>query len=824
MMRSLRKQIKREDGVALILTLGVLSLLVVLAFSFALAAISAKSGAQLEENITKARMETQSRLQIIYNEMFVDFAAEIDEENLFPAVSTTNGATIGPPGSPYEGRYFWYSTSASDSYAIADAFDIKLAGVNFFSGDTFSSYFPDAGWIPIFSPETGDEMVARYAYVIVDGSGMVDPSALVEPGVDEGAESNRPGLSPTELSLTDVLLDTPLARFFQHEPAGELPADLRWLSYYNIFRTGHGTLTDADHDSILRLTFPYSFDLEAYDDSVLNKHRFNIGASQTAWDNMTIADLDTGTNPYWDGREVTPNSSGIPWLHYGDSRKKYQIMANLIDYNDTDSLPTTDYVQGSDPPTASYCGLEKVPFINELLLTAYIQEQTDDPGTYEWLLAVTPELVNMYDQPLTITNSVLDLAMTIEWQLDEVSQPALPVRMEIEAVDTNSPNSPVTVAARSYFSYAGLGDFVALTEDIGTETELRITSVTIEHMVLIDADGNLLDLVDDTLPSPQGELLLLTDNFKSIHLEVDDPRHNQPIDQWQWVGDWQQGIGGTIGAVNSVCRPYLAGDLDGDGLLNRDHEPAAVEPWDVSTAYIRDSAMQTFWELGCIHRAGAWETLNLKNYNLLATSTSGLADYENGDGNLLSQVKLGDQLRASGRININTYSDDVIRALFHKVAVSSHYDPSLRSDSIVSLSGAQQMADSMLALTQPQLSGTPFRDRGRMSQSGAFVREWEGNLRGQFLSTDAAMESLVGKSVGLTTIRQNYFTVIITTQVIKDIGGVGQDVFVNGIPCRLRRFDPGGDQVMARQRIVAVLYRDAIDNTFDLVRYEYLHE
>ena len=74
---------------------------------------------------------------------------------------------------------------------------------------------------------------------------------------------------------------------------------------------------------------------------------------------------------------------------------------------------------------------------------------------------------------------------------------------------------------------------------------------------------------------------------------------------------------------------------------------------------------------------------------------------------------------------------------------------------------------------------------------------------------------IIGKVVGLTTTRSNFFTAIIVAQTIKEM----PDGFKGG---SLGTFDPGIDKIQAEQKTMAILHRDGFDNQFTVLRLEYL--
>ena len=113
----------------------------------------------------------------------------------------------------------------------------------------------------------------------------------------------------------------------------------------------------------------------------------------------------------------------------------------------------------------------------------------------------------------------------------------------------------------------------------------------------------------------------------------------------------------------------------------------------LSTAFIRNAPMKSLWELGAIHRAAAWQTINLKGcsfngnrYGLhnakdsAVNNASGFS-YEDGDAAILDQVKLTPKAYSSGKLNVNMFLTDhsdndikewdknIIKALFYNLAL-----------------------------------------------------------------------------------------------------------------------------------------------------------
>lgn len=99
----------------------------------------------------------------------------------------------------------------------------------------------------------------------------------------------------------------------------------------------------------------------------------------------------------------------------------------------------------------------------------------------------------------------------------------------------------------------------------------------------------------------------------------------------------------------------------------------------LSSAMIRHGKMRSLAELGLIHRASPFQTLNLKKARYIKRSKPageaeqfknvGGASYQEGDANILDQLKLrgNDVMKQYGKVNINTASHETLQALFNSI-------------------------------------------------------------------------------------------------------------------------------------------------------------
>jgi hypothetical protein len=787
----------RERGVAIILTLGVLSLLLVMVLAFAATALQSVTTARTGEHVVMARLLGETGLNCLFAQLSEEFADSTDPSNVFPATKSgqSNHFGLTTEGSTWGGRYYWATTS-TDNAGIDSALHVGVAGVSFTPAPSVAFLDSSIGWIHQLDPSGSGAIVGRFAYLVIDESGLIDPTYAISASVAEGNENDvRVGRTTSDLDLRAAFDSDAMAEHFQPVGLGngELPAGLPWLSRFNILRRNSVVASStANIDEMVRTIFPHSYDIEAYHDGHIDRHRFDlVNTDWNAYNNtVTTAGVASGAAEFWAGDKVAPNTGGIPWLAYGSSPCKYAVMANLIDYCDADSIATTDSVFN---PT--YTGLEKTPYLNEFGFDA--QVIGDGKGAFALRLGLTVELVNMFTTALG-NNGKLNAT--------------------VELTGSNLRNSPVTFV----FNWANLGNveatsYVAVTRQekilyIGTNRAITDFGVRIVSARYTDAGDRLWDF---SRTSASVTTTINRGTVRFITSEANDPRDNLAEDDMTWTpGGWSLLPAGTISpaAKNSVCNPNPGGD--------KDIEIGATEPWEVSTAYIRNGTMQTLWELGCIHRGRPWESINLTDYDENAGSRSGMDDYSDGDANILSQVKMSSDTVVYGRVNINTYSPKVVKALLTGVPLGGTYASPASTGTTVTEADAAAIAGTIASVgtggflyaNNPILGGSTFEERGMIANVSKL---YDNSVI--TMSTDRQREEIIGKVTNITTVRPNYFTGIIVSQVVKDF----PTGYLDGI---LGQFDVGIDRIQAEQKFLAVIRRDGFTNGFTIERFEYWDE
>jgi hypothetical protein len=308
-----------------------------------------------------------------------------------------------------------------------------------------------------------------------------------------------------------------------------------------------------------------------------------------------------------------------------------------------------------------------------------------------------------------------------------------------------------------------------------------------------------------------------------IDYEIADPRQNLNLTDWGGITRFDTVDTGTIGSVNTKFIPNPGGDADS--------EPNATEPWEISTAYIRNAPMLSPWELGFLHRGANWQTINLKKYNSDDyVGIGGGSAYSDGDANILDQIKMTPDTETYGKISINSNIEEVLKVLFQKINVGSDISnsngPGTLSGTEIDATAAALLAQEILD-TNSTRGGRLFVTRAQMLRQTNGVSGLHNNSLGLSQTTDATQEEIIGKSINLTTaFHQNLYTVIVVAQSIKDVGirGSATTVNVNGVACQTGRYDIGGDEILATQKILAIVKRNPATGKFYIMEYEYIDD
>ena len=313
----------------------------------------------------------------------------------------------------------------------------------------------------------------------------------------------------------------------------------------------------------------------------------------------------------------------------------------------------------------------------------------------------------------------------------------------------------------------------------------------------------------------------------------------------------------TEGKVNTCGNPS-SGQIVVDNVLTADaahdtetatdpawHNDGEGKPVFISTAAIRNAPMKSLWELGAIHRARPWQTLNLtgaSNFiasggtaadiaasNMISTNFSADGtnpkwdnaagtDYTKGDGGILDMVKLSNACRAWGKLDftllttakinadnaafsgMGALDETLIKALFNKINRGQSLQDFIDGSAAFTLTPETVVTADAISDAELTAAVTKFKTA---VDSKAAAR-----LRSELLNTgygksdntcalalvddDAGREEIIGKTIGLLAANgrtiPNVFRVLVIAQSIDDAGSFG-----TADPIPIVKKDSGGN-------------------------------
>ncbi len=895
-MKKIRAVKKNEQGIAILFTLGILSLLLMLAVAFAANALIERKAAFNTNYTSMARLLAKSGMEraIAVMEFYRTTPA-------FSSYSYTNIITHDE------------TTSNAETHDYLHHLESTVDGTTYYKWPTNYDKDDDGAvhWQYIDNGLTGADrrLIGRIAYVVTNKCGL-DPSAVVDSGIVTGtavnesvANEQRPGVNLTEINLKyldpgeGTLTSTDVVKLSStNSVSGTLTAGERWVDFETIFNSDHLNINSDAKKQQFRTWFalnnppdPEAFWVDSNGDNLKESGelygRFNLARAD--WDSLSVSDIVN--TPVVLG-SANADGDGLSWLlnwrNKGDfsseTDRANQIAANLIDYCDEDSTPTTGDSSGpitnlsnwdSSSCVPVYTGNEKTPYINEVGVK--VNGSVSRTGTwftgytytYSIDLTLQGEIINMYEEELN--TSKMKIYGYYSYKYFDGYNGTQTVEREISgSIDFG------TISAHSYLYATAACDSHSHTMSYGwgssadiTDVKVKITRVVLEYDTSDPADNSVDTNVDISFPTSaySNDVDLFTNSSgttKSGYFtyEVNDPRHNLHSSQWTGITPALTETG-TFDDVNIAVPASSSKDTEAvvtgldTGTYGTDQR---IDVANLSTAYIRNGPMQSPWEIGAIHRGKAWETINLKEYNSANSggneyteSSSGAGD--GGDANILDEIKMTSNKETYGKVNLNTTDTDVLRALFAYIWVHDNYDsPGSQSPASGELTGGTDATSGIAYTVASALisyinTNSAFKHRSELAK----LVNISNNSLGLGQTNDAKKEAIIGKVINLTKADLvEEYTVIVIAQAIKDVGngvvkkvdlnkdGDGDDsnVSVTGVYPTAENFDetrPAAaygtydifvDEIIGEQKIIAIVKYDSTLSKFRIVRFEYLED
>ncbi len=888
---------------ATILAIGVAALLLMLGIAFVTTSMIERKAAVNFQNINVARAFAQTAFNRAMANMKLESAnpQESMNEILSHDNDIVNDASMTDAGK----RAILGDDLANQLTTVVNGDTILIMPSDYPSNTAYNITDTSAvTWVYIKSEEQNDfgdndgQIFGRVAYVVLPDKGKIDPWAVIDSGswstttnkppseylYGNGKTSKdslttyvtgRPGKNINELSLASLEYDseTFYPSYTQKMSVNTCsPVGLvnigdagKWKDYEQIF----SNLGISQSNDTIRQYFREVFYVNAPEDDEKYWVDANKDVIREQLEMQPRFDLVHADSPtWWNNRTVSDFGGDAPqlkWiLNMNDTVTKNQIIANLIDYCDSDTNATTD-----NPNNPGYFGLERCPYINEVRVSVpfTITKGSKTNNLYPWTISstgaiVAVELVNMYGFTLSGTNLPkatinLELEYYIGTSGTEVAFNPQP-GMETQNLLFNSINSTYTTADTMILGT----DFKNNQYNLATSTTALGIKVNVKNFSVLLKSSDGLNNYDFARFENNDISQYQVFNYSTApttnpayyysDYEVRDPRQNLNTTDWIQIqvapasatasaaangtllasGTTLPAVGGTvaIGKKNAVFPTTFSG-------TDTDIE-AAADPWLISTAYIRNDHMQSPWELGFIHRASNFQTINLKKYN---DSTDGYGfgpaaaagDYSLGDANILDQIKMSSNSTTLGKINLNSDNTSVLRTLFDQINIgSTKVDPGSGGTNITS---PNDLAIETLNVNGTHGSGNAFYTRAQI------VHDIPNLSNGHYgtQTTDATQEELIGKFINLTKVETpDLFTVIAVGQAIKDVGPdsgtvtIYKDLNNDGdvsdpgetIAAKKGQFDVNADEVTASQKILARIKRTTGTDTFYIQDLMYLDQ
>lgn len=477
---------KNESGVALLFALGILSLLLILGLAFASNALLAQKVARNNSNRSQAKLLAQSAISRIATAiMYYQFQAA----NWSPAIIPVDYSDIYSYGKDKGNKVFADGLFSKDDSLLTPPSSVSTE-------QPTTETFQKPKWAFIFDKpesEADRKIVGRIAYQQVPGANGASKITMdsVLRGVykqkshatssTSGTEDHKPweyrwGKTISELNLNT---STPLKNWELNKPDEDTLTETTFSSLPAFFIAyDMEYFSDANAD-IKKAFFErwftggtepvepefYRYETVANDATTEYKlyHRFNLGdidkcnlgedqwydrfrndTSVTLSKNSTaILDKLAGSSAEFKlTDELTPADTGIPFLKLIANEKetfstlearRKQIAANLNDYCDSDSKPTSDvdatnWSVDEDKEEPTFTGNERTPYIYELgyrlaihqgdaTKTAGIAAKADGNFSFQLNLYPAVKLAVIYEDiptgfsSFSFRNSVRELAL-----------------------------------------------------------------------------------------------------------------------------------------------------------------------------------------------------------------------------------------------------------------------------------------------------------------------------------------------------------------------------------------------------------------------------
>ncbi len=633
--------LSEERGVALILTLGILVLVTLLVIAFAVSMRVENTASKNFNDLVKARQLAQAA---------VDQAVATIGTAAQPITPATNYVTA--PGVIYtlQVGLGWRAIPLFTLYPQPPLLNTGSADLNqnnVITG-TSATYPPGTsqlwvGWSNVVDVVNApNQLVGRFAYWVDD-------------------ESAKVNLNVAGTRLNDLEGYTPAAIDLRTMPGFNNPTDQIDITNYvatvrpldtiaSVQMTGFGapslSPTTFTNDQFYMTVSSTSPDVTPWGDKRLNLtgvYTNNVLYPTTASKVQAIVNMLQNLNlTTWYGSDFSAKYPSLP-----------QIAANILDYIDTDNVPT-DNSTPMDQNAPLYLGLEQTPYLNELVISnAITASGPDGLGNYTVNFSTinAVELWYMYTNAnwtapaVGITEVVLlnRPGITITPAGAATANGLNPLTLPLPGAGTISVSGSINPGGFGVFTVTDLptGSPVTMTTNLAT---IVLNSGTVTAIFRNQTSGRIdyavIPVTNYTLNNIDLKLTSLT-NISWISA-CNDPRVKPVSNTWTPSGVGAVQGTATLGTSNTV-----------GGILNYSVTTGGIQGDGDNSCHIvsggtRDKGIMYPGELGFIHTGVPWHTFSLQ------PQPSAEVGSKIPDWALLDLFSATDTTNVIGRINVNS--------------------------------------------------------------------------------------------------------------------------------------------------------------------------
>ena len=768
------KRTKQNEGVALIVVLGFLSLMLVLAVSFLSEARTERTVSDYSLEAFRARQLLRTALaaaQNDYSEALWDTRKALPDADWEVFTSEASGvdAISGKQG-----------TLGGSGTIITNGKVLDWIPARYKTKDVFQE-MEDAEWILVREePGKSSRILGRYAYICLDSSGGLDANWVARE--DEVANrdtsrslTNRPHHSVREVPM-GLLPEVADANQFKHYRMGWKGFDslqtLVWLTD-GVFT--NGTKKDSKdlrwqpdriENGSAGLTSNLVSDLVSYSLTAYRGGRYHRGSG--TWDKPNYMDPATGAG--WEA--VLAPLQGQGW-------GRDDIENQLRDYLSPARAP-----RGVDYPS-----IKAVPMFNEMWIKGMnlkqpTMQQIDGTNTYVYTAEVTVGFETWFPFPSEDNKGGtyrID-APTLTMQSSAGSGIWIPVALQLSSGAIQQVQQDSCTPTPTYETFEAAYGKPKKSAEFKYEVKFRTTKpVTDQHAALMWRVGwtaqDAIELKDSSGTKvdrmAQGvKFQTSTHVFEQgkpsggFSMEVTDPRLNHLAAQWQKADSDE----GSVGEINDVTKGLADFQKEGEWM------------------YCRNGKMESLAEFGFFSTGKPWKTLDLctaegKEFLALGTLKKDVKDALESKGVYYTNAT----------INVNTYRTNVLASAFYDLSfmpTPNTDSQKIEKENAFTEEQAKELAKRIQAETasEPYQSGQDWANTPAMKDGGY--------LQGQGL-TRTEREAVLRNTDGLFSVSDSLFTVILIAQSVKE-GPDSKDI---------GKWDDE-DQVTGERRGVALVWRD----------------